>query len=73
VPRKGGKMKMFKFIFYIATPLLLLICAAVTWFFRIHNMNAMMLGTLGMIMGLAGFVVIGISAFKMFIEKKKSQ
>lgn len=66
-------MKLFKFIVYIATPLLLLICATVTWLFYIHNMNAVMLGTLGMIMGLTGYVVIGISAFKMFIEKKKSQ
>ena len=66
-------MKLFKFIFYVATPLLLLLCGAVTWFFHAHNMNAVMLGTLGMIMGLTGYVVIGISAFKMFIEKKKSQ
>lgn len=64
-------MKLFKFIFYIATPLLLLICAAVTWFFHIHNMNAMMLGTLGMVMGLAGYAVIGISVFKIFFEKKR--
>jgi len=66
-------MKLFKFIVYIATPLLLLICAAVTWFFHIHNMNAMMLGTLGMVMGLAGYAVIGISAFKIFFDKKKKQ
>lgn len=64
-------MKLFKFIFYIATPLLLLICGAVTWFFHTHYMNGMMLGTLGMVMGLTGYVVLGISAFKMFFERKR--
>ena len=64
---------MFKFVFYVATPLLLLICGVVTWFFHTHNMNAMTLGTLGMVTGLAGYVVLGTIALKMFFEKKREQ
>lgn len=64
-------MKLFKFIFYIVMPLLLILCSVVTWYFYSHNINGYMLGVQAITIGVTGYAVMAIIALKLLIELKK--
>lgn len=63
-------MKFFKFIFYIAIPIALIFCSITTWYFYSHNINGYMLGVQAIIIGVTGYAVIAIIAFKELIKKR---
>lgn len=64
-------MKFFKFILYIAMPILLLLCSIATWYFYSHRINGYMLGIRAIGIGVIGYGVMAIIAFKALIESKK--
>lgn len=52
-------------------PILLLLCSIATWYFYSHRINGYMLGIRAIGIGVIGYGVMAIIAFKALIESKK--